>query len=303
MGRRIGLEGMETSPLRESTDRIIIDCPCCGTKVAVPSSARGSMAKCLKCANPFRIPQEDEEQPFDESQADDLVLQVLEDTDDDTVSLKSADESEDDADDDLDDDTTPIPLADDEEEDDFAASLSDAPATTSGKSKLEEVEEMLRAIAEEDPPDIGDASTAEEVKQLRRERHKLLLEIGQGANEEILSKNFEPFQERVKRIVKRLRRVRAWLEAVDRAGSTNNPLARRMDMNVDASKATEQLIQLERERHLVLRAMAEALVASTHNAKVFAEERARVKEVDARIEELIPTQQPKKSLLSRFRKT
>ncbi len=254
--------------LARDAEKLILDCPCCTSKVAVPAAARGAMAKCLKCDGTFLIPMEDEELPPDPARVDDLVIELLEQAPDsgDTVPL------------------TPVPNeeVDTEEE-------------TARMPVVEQAEDE-----DDDPPDIGDASTPEEVKQLRRERHKLLLAIGREANCQILSGNFDEFKARIQKVDKRARQLRAWLAAVDRASSDDNPLARRMDMNVDASKAAQQLKAIEKNNKVVLRALGEALVQANQHPKICPEQRERVQAIDAQLEALVPLPK-KKGLLSRFR--
>lgn len=232
---------------------------------------------------------EGEDLPGKGDVADDFAIDVLEEDfgDSTTRALKT-----------LDDEDEPEVAVD--EDDDIEFTIIEK--TESEKITLASVLAEIEKIADEEPPDIGDSTTSEEVKGLRRERHKLLLTVGREASMQVLPTTFKQFQERLLKVDKRSRRVRAWLEAVDRAGSTNNPLARRLDMNVDASKAAKQLKEIERERHLVLRALAEALTLSEHLSFVCAEQRERVKAINARLDQLIPVPEEKKSLLSRFLK-
>jgi hypothetical protein len=254
--------------------RVIIDCPCCVTKVAVPVIARGSMAKCGRCGSAFRIPLEDDPMPSDENQADDLAIEILEQPDDE-------------------DDATVV--MDSVQEDEFKPP---EPATL-----IDQVDARAKKHeqpADDDPPDIGDGSTPEEVKQLRRERHKLLLEVGREAYEQILSSTFEQFQAKIRKIDKGMRRIRAWVEAVHRANSQSNPLARKMDMNVDSSRAAKQLAELERDYKHAMRVLGEALFRSGQHPKICVEQRDRLKVIDAKLDELVPLPQ-KKGLLARFR--
>lgn len=251
---------------------IVLPCPACQTRVAVPSVARGRMAKCVKCAETFRIPLEDT--PIDEDHADDIAIQVLAEAgadDEETQSLENIfDES---------------PVAPEEED----------------TTRLPAVDAESPESPEDEPPDIGDARTPENVKQLRRERHRLLLEVGRTAQGEVLSPGFDQFVARIKKIGKGARRISAWLEAVERATSDDNPLAKRMDMNVDPSKAAKQLVELERDHRHAQRVLGEALVHTGQHAAICPEQRDRIKAIDAELETLIPTPAKRKGLLSRFR--
>jgi len=256
----------------DTLDTIVLNCPSCVTRVAVPATARGLMAKCVKCGGTFRIPNQDEPPPQDEALADEIAIEVLEepvDQGDATVSLETLADAPDQADQDK---TTPMRTL-----------------------------EQIKAQANDDPPDIGDESTPENVKALRRERHRLLLDVGREAYTQILSTAFDEFQSRIKKIDKRARQVRAWLEAVDRTSSEENPLAKRMDMNVDASKAAEQLVELERDRDHAFRVLAEALIRTDQHVNICAEQRERIKAIDVELDVLVPPPPTKKGLLSRFR--
>jgi len=161
--------------------------------------------------------------------------------------------------------------------------------------------EQVAAQTEDEPPDLGDESTPEEVKNLRRERHRLLLEIGREANEQILSPAFNELQSRIKKIEKHVRRQRAWLSAVDRA-SDANPITRRMEVPVDVTAAAHQLAKVDKDRDYALRVLAEALIRSGQEPQICASQRERVRAIDARISLLVPVVVPKKKgLLSRLR--
>jgi hypothetical protein len=229
------------------------------------------MAKCVKCGGTFLIPTE-EEGLVDEARADDLAIEILEQADDD------------------DDATVPLETVADEH--------SDERAEPEPTSYLEQVDVEVAY----DPPDIGDASTPEEVKELRRERHRLLLTIGMEAHQQVLSPAFDEFKARIKKLDKSSRQVRAWLAAVDRAGGEANPLARSVDMNVDASKAVKRLVGLERDRDHAYRVLGEALISANQHVNICPEERERVQAVQAQLDEIVPPPPTeKKSLLSRFR--
>lgn len=265
------------SQLGDTLDRLILDCPCCATKVAVPAAAQGAMAKCVRCDGTFRIPPADDQVPLDESQADDLAIRVLEEA--------SQDET-----------TTALQTVEDEHED-----QEDPEDQDGDQTRPMSILERIDAETDEDPPDIGDDETPDQVKELRRERHRLLLEVGQEAHHQILPSAFDEFQTRIRKVQKRARRLRAWLEAVDRASSEDNPLARRVDMNVDPTKAARQLVAAERDVKHTLRVLAEALVATEQLPTFCAEQRERIKDIDAELDELVPPPPKKKGLLSRFR--
>jgi len=253
-------------------DSIVLPCPACRTRVAVPSVARGRMARCVKCDGTFLIPLDDV--PVDEGHADDIAIQVLAEAgadDEETQSLEAVFDE--------------LPVA--PEEDDT--------------TQLPVVEAESSEEPEDEPPDIGDASTPENVKQLRRERHRLLLEVGRAAQSEVLSPSFDQFLARIKKIEKGVRRIRAWLDAVERATSDANPLANRMDMNVDPSKAAKQLVELERDHRHAQRVLGEALVHTGQHTAICSEQRERLKAIDAELESLVPIPPKRKGLLSRFR--
>jgi hypothetical protein len=256
------------SQLGQSFEKLIIPCPKCRSRVAVPAVARGTMAKCVRCKGIWRIPLEDVAVPASEAHADEIAIEILEqevEEDDGTVVMESVAEGE----------APPAP-----------------------RSILEEAS----AQAEDEPPDIGDESTPEEAKTLRRERYKLLLEIGREANEQILSSAFNDLQARIKKIEKHVRRQRAWLSAVDRA-SDANPITRRMEVTVDVSAAAHQLAKLEKDRDHVLRVLAEALIRSGEDPRVCASQRERVKVIDGRLAILVPLPAPKKKgLFARLRR-
>lgn len=258
-------------------ETIILSCPSCATKVAVPAAARGHMAKCVKCAGTFPIPLDDEHELADEGLADDIALEVLEQedkTDDATVVMESLQE---------DDETEP------------AASKVEPPVQLTPIQQAE-------AMVDLDPPDIGDASTPQEVKQLRRERHKLLLEVGREAHRQILSSSLQEFQARIKKADKNVRRLRAWLEAIVRASAEDNPLAKRIDLNVDPSKATKQLAAaIEAENH-AFRVLGEALIRLNQHPRICTEHRERIQAIEEKLDELMPAPPRKKGLLSRLRR-
>jgi len=227
------------------------------------------MARCVKCNGTWRIPLDHESSSLDEDRADRIAIEVLEQEGDDdgTVVMES---------------------------------MPNGGSREDRRSVLGEVDAQVQA--EEDPPDIGDESTPPEVKELRRERHRLLLEIGRQANEQILSTALNAFQARIKKIEKHIRRQRAWLTAVDRA-SDANPVTRRMEVSIDYSAAGRQLAKLEKDRDYALRVLAEALIRSGQNPEVCPHQRERIKSIDARLAILVPLIQPKKKgLLSLFRR-
>ncbi len=260
------------SPLGGTTERIILNCPECKTRVAVPAIARGTMARCTKCNGTWRIPIEDVKTKLDEDHADRIAIEVLE---------QEVEEKEKDG--------TVVLDTDDDGQDE-----------PNIEKEKKSVLQQVQAALDEDPPDIGDASTPPEVKNLRRERHRLLLEIGQEANEQILDTEFNPFQKKIKSIEKHVRRQRAWLSAVDRTTDAN-PITRRMEVDIDLEAAVKQLTRLERDYHHALRVLAEALIRAVRHPEIGPHQRERITEIDMRIDALLPPIPQKKGLLSRLR--
>lgn len=256
------------------SETVVLNCPSCAVKVAVPSAARGRMAKCVACSGTFPIPMDGEPSSSDEALADDIAFQVLDETDqtdEATVVMESLQDE------------------DDEEEGGIGPPKQLSPI------------EQAESLVDLDPPDIGDVSTPAEVKQLRRERHALLLEVGRYAHLQILSSSFGEFQNHIKRADKTARRIRAWLEAVERTGSDDNPLAKRVDMNVDPTKATKQLAEaIERHNH-AFRVLAEAMITFDQHPTICPDQRVRIREINAKLDELLPLPSQKKGLLSRLR--
>ncbi len=292
-------------------DRLILECPHCSTKVAVPTAARGRKAKCVTCSATFEIPAEDGD--LVGAAADDRASEVGQDAqrprDETTKAMPPLDDEDDlgDEDDDLGDE--PVDDFDLLTDEDFDAEEPNLPPRPAAETKPKQdatdpelIAARIEDVAREDPPDIGGPETPAEVKQLRRERHRLLLEIGREGYQDILSSSFAEFQKRIKRTDKAIRRVKAWLDAVRRASTeTNNPLLKGMDMNIDPSKKVDALCDLERERNMALRALGEALIVSGRHPKLGAEQRERVMQIEERLEELVPAPPSKKGLLSRFR--
>jgi hypothetical protein len=261
------------------SDTLILNCPSCLTKVAVPAAARGTMAKCVKCGTPFQIPEQGDQIPIDKDLAEDIALELLEQATDQDDGTKVMPSLQDDHDEEQDESPRTIPLV----------SEGDSAPSPAAREP------------EDEPPDIGDESTPEEVKQLRRERHRLLLAVGTEAFPQILSPSFENFQERIRKIDKAIRRTTAWLEAVDRAGGENNPLAKRMDMNVDPTKATRQLAEFQGNKRNALRVLGEALITANQHQGICKEQRRRIAAVNEKLDELTPAPAKKKGLLSRLR--
>lgn len=296
-----------------TSDRLILSCPHCSTKVAVPAAARGRMAKCVKCSATFEISTDDSDligaAAGNEGRASEASPDAQAARDEPTRAMPPLDDDDDfeDGDDDLGDEAVDdFDLLTDE---DFDAPEPKLPPMPTGNNKPKQdvtdpelIAERIADVAREEPPDVGGPETPSEVKQLRRERHRLLLEVGREAYQDILSSSFAEFQKRVRRTDRAIRRTKAWLDAVRRASTeTNNPLLKGMDMNIDPSKKVDALCDLERERHLSLRALAEALIASGKHPKLGPAQRERIQQIDARLEELVPSQNPKKGLLGRFR--